>query len=44
MRADRTTRNSLRHKNVWFAEPIRVREQADNRKADLTIELERMAT
>jgi hypothetical protein len=36
--------NSLRHENVRFAEPIRVREQADNRKADLTLELERMAS
>jgi hypothetical protein len=36
--------NSLRHENVWLAEPIRVWEHADNRKADLTIKLERMVS
>jgi hypothetical protein len=35
--------NSLRHENVWLAEPVRVRQHTDDRETDLAIKLVRVA-
>lgn len=35
--------HSLGHEDVWFAEPVRVREHADDHEANLAIKLERVA-
>src|SRR5947199_5592002 len=35
--------NSLRHEDIWFTEPVRVREDTDDHETNLAIELERVA-